>query len=140
MTETISHYRIVRELGRGGMGQVYLAEDTRLHRMVALKLLAPDVVHDQRRRQRFLREAHAASIVSHPNIAVIHEIGETADSAPFIAMEYVEGRTLDEVIGDRPLPLNQIPRVTRRLRRRMELRRRRQRQSSLTSFQPNQNG
>ena len=108
MTETISHYRIVRELGRGGMGRVYLAEDTRLHRMVALKLLAPEVAHDEHRRQRFLREAHAASIMSHPNIGVIHEIGETEDSTPFIAMEYVEGQSLDAVIGGKPLALDQI--------------------------------
>ena len=108
MTETISHYRIVRELGRGGMGQVFLAEDTRLHRMVALKLLAPEMARDAHRVQRFLREAHAASIMNHPNIAVIHEVGQTDDAVPFIAMEYVEGRTLDAVIGERPLALNQI--------------------------------
>src|SRR5688500_17964612 len=108
MTDTISHYRIVRELGRGGMGQVYLAEDMRLHRMVALKVLAPGVAEEPRRVQRFLREAHAASIMSHPNIAVIHEIGESGDSRPFIAMEYVEGRTLDAAISDKPLELNQL--------------------------------
>ncbi|MGH9457040.1 MAG: protein kinase domain-containing protein [Thermoanaerobaculia bacterium] len=107
MTDTVSHYRIVRELGRGGMGQVYLAEDMRLHRMVALKLLASDVAADPRRVQRFLREAHAASIMSHPNIAVIHEIGDSGDDVPFIAMEYVEGRRLDAVIGEKPLELNQ---------------------------------
>lgn len=108
MTETISHYRIVRELGRGGMGRVYLAEDTRLHRMVALKLLAPDVAHDSQRLQRFLREAHAASIMNHPNIAVIHEIGQTDDGLAYIAMEYVEGRTLDAAIGEKPMDLGQI--------------------------------
>ncbi|MDQ6800527.1 MAG: protein kinase [Acidobacteriota bacterium] len=89
------------------MGEVYLAEDTRLHRQVALKFLPADVAHDRERLQRFLREARAASVISHPNVAVIHEVGEAEDRSPFIAMEYVEGQTLAEKIGGRPLPLQE---------------------------------
>ena len=95
MKETISHYRIIRELGRGGMGEVYLAEDTRLRRNVAVKVLPAAVSADSRRVQRLLREAHAASALNHPNVAVIHEVGEE-NGVPFIAMEYVDGPTLAE--------------------------------------------
>ena len=105
--ETVSHYRIIRKLGAGGMGEVYLAEDTRLHRQVALKFLPADVAHDRMRLQRFLQEARAASVISHPNVAVIHEVGEGEDRSPFIAMEFVEGQTLAEKIGGRPLPLQE---------------------------------
>ena len=108
MKETIGHYRIVRRLGAGGMGEVYLAEDTRLHRMVALKVLTPEFAREPRRVQRFLREAHAASALNHPNIAVIHEIGESDDGIPFIAMEYVEGQTLAEAIANKPMELKRI--------------------------------
>jgi serine/threonine protein kinase len=108
MKETLGHYRIVRRLGAGGMGEVYLAEDTRLHRLVALKVLTPEFAREPRRVQRFLREAHAASALNHPNIAVIHEIGESDDGIPFIAMEYVEGQTLAEAIANKPLELKRI--------------------------------
>ena len=74
------------------MGEVYLAEDTRLHRQVALKILPEEFARDPSRVKRFLREAHAASAIAHPNVAVIHEIGEGDDHTLFIAMEYVEGR------------------------------------------------
>jgi serine/threonine-protein kinase len=103
--ETISHYRIVKKLGSGGMGEVYLAEDMKLHRPVALKVLLGEFVRDRHRLERFLREAHAASVIAHPNVAVIHEIGEADDQTPFIAMEYVEGQTLAAKIGGHPLPL-----------------------------------
>ena len=106
--ETVSHYRIIRKLGAGGMGEVYLAEDTRLHRQVALKFLSAGVADDRTRLQRFLREARAASVITHPNVAVIHEVGEGEDRAPFIAMEYVEGQTLAEKIGGRPMPLQEL--------------------------------
>jgi Tol biopolymer transport system component/predicted Ser/Thr protein kinase len=108
VAETISHYAIVRKLGSGGMGEVYLAEDSRLHRKVALKLLPPEVAGDPARARRFLQEAHAASALSHPNIGVIYEIGEAEGGAPFIAMEYIEGATLAEKIGGKPLPLPEI--------------------------------
>lgn len=97
------HYRIVSPLGAGGMGQVYLAEDVRLERKVALKVLPPEAASDPDRLNRFLREARAASALCHPNVAVIYEAGQ-AGGAPFIAMEYVEGETLAERLKRGRLP------------------------------------
>ncbi len=90
------------------MGEVYLAEDTKLHRPVALKVLPDEVARDRQRLQRFLREAHAASVIAHPNVAVIHEIGEAEDQTPFIAMEFVEGQTLAAKIGGHPVALAEL--------------------------------
>jgi len=104
--ETISHYRIVRKLGSGGMGEVYLAEDLELSRLVALKVL-PRGQESEERLRRFSREAHAASALSHPHVAHLYEIGHDKD-VHFIAMEYVEGKPLDEYIGGRPLPNAEI--------------------------------
>jgi len=100
--ETISHYRIIKRLGSGGMGEVYQAEDTRLRRPVALKMMLDDGDHNVQARTRFLREAQASSALNHPNIVTIYEIDEVErDGArySFIVMEYVEGRTLKEVAG-----------------------------------------
>ncbi|HTL17018.1 MAG TPA: protein kinase [Patescibacteria group bacterium] len=106
--QKIAHYRIVRLLGSGGMGEVYLAEDTELERSVALKVMSAELAKDPNQRKRFRAEAKAASGLVHPNVCVIHEVGETEDGRPFLAMEYVQGQTLDSLVHQRRFKVNEI--------------------------------
>jgi serine/threonine protein kinase len=102
MIESLSHYRILSRLGAGGMGEVYLAEDSRLNRRVAIKFLPPQSVSDESAKKRLIREAQAAAILDHPNICATYEVGED-DGRSFIVMQYVEGETLADLIQRGPV-------------------------------------
>ncbi|HKB67507.1 MAG TPA: protein kinase [Pyrinomonadaceae bacterium] len=105
IAESIAHYRIIKKLGAGGMGEVYLALDTKLDRKVAIKVLRPDWVEEEHLKKRLLREAQAAAKLDHPNICAIYDVNE-ADSATFIVMQYIEGESLAEKMERQPLELS----------------------------------
>ena len=105
--QRVSHYEIVAPIGEGGMGEVYLAKDLVLGRRVALKFLPEYLRSDPDRLRRFKQEARAASTLSHPNVCVIHEVGETDDGHPFITMEYIEGITLRQRLNEAPIDLEE---------------------------------
>jgi len=107
----VGHYRILERIGSGGMGDVYVAEDSQLDRKVALKFLSQRLCQDEDCRRRFRREAQAAAGLSHPNIVTIHDVGEYR-GRPFIAMEYIEGRSLREVVKNEELAIDQAMNLT----------------------------
>jgi serine/threonine protein kinase/Tfp pilus assembly protein PilF len=113
--QTISHYKILDILGRGGMGIVYKAEDIKLHRMVALKFLPNELTSDETAKTRFVREAQAASSLQHNNICTIHEIDDTEDGQFFIAMDYYEGETLKNKIKRALLSLDEVINITKQI-------------------------
>src|SRR5438552_1824309 len=104
--QTLGHYEILSLLGSGGMGEVYLADDTRLNRKIALKLLPPHFTINPDRVRRFEREARAASALNHPNLVTIYKIGQS-NSAHFIATEFVDGKTVRQLINEKPLKLSE---------------------------------
>ena len=104
----IGRFRIEKILGEGGFGLVYLAHDDQLQRLVALKLLRADRAEDRKLRQRFLTEARSASALNHPNVCVIYDVGETGEQQPYLAMEYVEGLTLQALLRQGPLEMNAV--------------------------------
>ena len=110
--QTISHYKILEKLGGGGMGVVYKAEDTKLHRTVALKFLPPELTRDEEAKKRFIHEAQAASSLDHNNICAIHEVDETDDGQIFICMNYYDGETLKKKIDKGPLKLDEAIDIT----------------------------
>jgi eukaryotic-like serine/threonine-protein kinase len=118
--QMISHYRVLEQVGKGGMGVVYKAEDTRLHRTVALKFLNPEMLLDQREKLRFEHEAEAAAQLGHPNIATIYDFDEhvdpgTATRYSFIAMEFVDGESLKRKIARGPLAFDEVASIARQL-------------------------
>ena len=103
--QTIGHYKVLEKLGEGGMGEVYLAEDTSLKRKVALKFLPASLADDPIAHKRFLREAESAAGLDHPFICHINEVSSTGDGQNFISMEFVQGQTLKDRLAKGPLPI-----------------------------------
>lgn len=113
--QQLAGYAILRELGHGGMGVVYAAEDTKLRRLLALKVLRARYASDAERRQRFLREARAASAITHPNVATVFGVQETPDGSVCIAMELIEGRTLRSRLKEGRIPVDEAVRISRQM-------------------------
>ena len=107
LVSQIAHYRIIQKLGAGGMGEVFLAEDTKLERKVAIKTLPAKSIDDAQARRRLLREARAAATLDHPNICAIHEVNEDGDCL-FIVMQYVQGKTLGEKLLESSLTTDEV--------------------------------
>src|SRR5687768_5435608 len=101
----VAHYQVLEKLGQGGMGIVYKARDTRLDRLLALKVLPPERIVEPERKKRFIQEAKASSALNHPNIVHIYDIADV-EGIPIIAMEYVKGQTLDQLIGRKGMKLS----------------------------------
>ena len=112
---TITHYKVESELGQGGMGIVYRAKDTMLERTVALKFLPPMFSKDEDAKKRFLHEARAVSALDHPNVAVVHEIGTGESGEMFIVMAFYEGQTLEDIIADGPVSLEEHRSISQRV-------------------------
>ncbi|MGB5881864.1 MAG: serine/threonine-protein kinase, partial [Thermoanaerobaculia bacterium] len=112
--KTLSHFEIREKLGAGGMGEVFLAEDTNLKRKVAVKLLSSELSSDPKARQLIFREARAASQLSHPNIATVYEVDEV-DGTPFIAMEFIGGESLKGHLDRGSLPSSTLPGIIRQV-------------------------
>src|SRR5438876_1545895 len=108
LDKTVGHYRITSRLGAGGMGEVFLAQDTRLERKAAIKFLPAEMAADPERRKRFLNEAKAASALNHPHVCIVYDVGETDDELPFIAMEFVQGQPLDALLKKGPLEISRV--------------------------------
>ena len=106
ISQLISHYKIIEKLGEGGMGLIYKAEDVKLNRIVAIKVLSESYAIDEESKQRFIYEAQHASSLQHNNICTIHEIDETEDGDIFIVMDYYEGQTLKSMINKKLLFIN----------------------------------
>lgn len=113
----ISHYKIIKKIGGGGMGIIYSAIDTKLNRKVALKFLPPDLTQDEESKKRFINEAQTASKLEHPNICTIYEIDETEEGQIFIAMAYYEGKTLKEKLKEGPLSVKESINIVLQLAR-----------------------
>ena len=109
--KTVGHYTIIAKLGAGAMGDVFLAEDNRLERKAAVKILPAEMAADPERRQRFLTEAKAASALNHPHVCVVYDVGETDDGQPYIAMEFVDGESLDVVIEKGQLDIPKVIKI-----------------------------
>lgn len=113
--QTVSHYRIIEELGEGGMGRVYKAEDTRLHQPVALKFLSPELTRDPDAKTRFVNEVRSVFALEHPNICNVHELDETPDGQLYLCMAYYEGQTLKKRLAEGAVPVNEALEITRRV-------------------------